>query len=172
MAITASLVKELRDSTGAGMMDAKKALTETSGAMQQQLSSIEQTTASINLTVSDIMEGTASMEANIAAILLETGSINLSVQQQQEFSESLSGSTLMSFINIDPFGVQISGSALHFSGSEFFLGSSSNYISGADGNMEIKAKDNFTLSSSTFELDTGDQVLWLGSGSTADKKYS
>ena len=33
MAITASMVKELRDSTGAGMMDAKKALTETSGDM-------------------------------------------------------------------------------------------------------------------------------------------
>ena len=31
MAITAALVKELRDSTGAGMMDAKKALTETDG---------------------------------------------------------------------------------------------------------------------------------------------
>ena len=33
MAITASLVKELRDNTGAGMMDAKKALTETDGDM-------------------------------------------------------------------------------------------------------------------------------------------
>ena len=31
MAITASMVKELREYTGAGMMDAKKALTETSG---------------------------------------------------------------------------------------------------------------------------------------------
>ena len=31
MAITASMVKELRESTGAGMMDAKKALIETSG---------------------------------------------------------------------------------------------------------------------------------------------
>ena len=31
MAITAALVKELRDLTGAGMMDAKKALTETNG---------------------------------------------------------------------------------------------------------------------------------------------
>ncbi len=29
MAITAAMVKELRDTTGAGMMDAKKALTET-----------------------------------------------------------------------------------------------------------------------------------------------
>ncbi len=34
MAITASMVKELRDSTGAGMMDAKKALTENDGNME------------------------------------------------------------------------------------------------------------------------------------------
>ncbi|MCR9125367.1 MAG: translation elongation factor Ts [Rhodobacteraceae bacterium] len=34
MAITASMVKELRESTGAGMMDAKKALTETGGDME------------------------------------------------------------------------------------------------------------------------------------------
>ncbi|MFO7758756.1 MAG: translation elongation factor Ts [Roseovarius sp.] len=34
MAITAAMVKELRDSTGAGMMDAKKALTETEGDME------------------------------------------------------------------------------------------------------------------------------------------
>jgi len=34
MAITAAMVKELRDSTGAGMMDAKKALTETAGDME------------------------------------------------------------------------------------------------------------------------------------------
>ncbi|MEM7178486.1 MAG: translation elongation factor Ts [Pseudomonadota bacterium] len=33
MAITASMVKELRDTTGAGMMDAKKALTENDGNM-------------------------------------------------------------------------------------------------------------------------------------------
>ena len=34
MAITAAMVKELRDSTGAGMMDAKKALTEAAGDME------------------------------------------------------------------------------------------------------------------------------------------
>lgn len=34
MSITAAMVKELRDVSGAGMMDAKKALTETSGDMQ------------------------------------------------------------------------------------------------------------------------------------------
>jgi elongation factor Ts len=35
MAITAAMVKELRDNTGAGMMDAKKALTETEGNMDE-----------------------------------------------------------------------------------------------------------------------------------------
>ena len=34
MTVTASMVKELRESTGAGMMDAKKALTETNGDME------------------------------------------------------------------------------------------------------------------------------------------
>jgi len=34
MAITAAMVKELRDATGAGMMDVKKALTETDGDME------------------------------------------------------------------------------------------------------------------------------------------
>jgi len=34
MAITAQMVKELREATGAGMMDAKKALTETDGDME------------------------------------------------------------------------------------------------------------------------------------------
>ncbi len=34
MAITAAMVKELRDATGAGMMDAKKALTENDGDME------------------------------------------------------------------------------------------------------------------------------------------
>ncbi|MEL6793698.1 MAG: elongation factor Ts, partial [Pseudomonadota bacterium] len=34
MAITAKDVKSLRDMTGAGMMDAKKALTETDGDME------------------------------------------------------------------------------------------------------------------------------------------
>ena len=35
MAITASMVKELREMTGAGMMDCKKALNETNGNMDE-----------------------------------------------------------------------------------------------------------------------------------------
>ncbi|MBY6036064.1 translation elongation factor Ts [Fictibacillus nanhaiensis] len=37
MAITAQMVKELREKTGAGMMDCKKALTETDGNMEQAI---------------------------------------------------------------------------------------------------------------------------------------
>ncbi|MEM6622523.1 MAG: translation elongation factor Ts [Pseudomonadota bacterium] len=37
MAITAAMVKELRDKTGAGMMDAKKALTENDGDMESAI---------------------------------------------------------------------------------------------------------------------------------------
>ncbi|MBP3952009.1 translation elongation factor Ts [Bacillus suaedae] len=37
MAVTASMVKELREKTGAGMMDCKKALTETNGDMEKAI---------------------------------------------------------------------------------------------------------------------------------------
>ena len=48
------------------------------------------------------------------------------------YTGSMSGSNIVSEINLDQTGVQISGAALHFSGSEFYLGSEDNYISGAD----------------------------------------
>ena len=37
MAITAAMVKELREMTGAGMMDCKKALNETNGNMDESV---------------------------------------------------------------------------------------------------------------------------------------
>jgi elongation factor Ts len=40
MEITAQMVKELRERTGAGMMDCKKALTETSGNMEQAIDTL------------------------------------------------------------------------------------------------------------------------------------
>ena len=43
MAITASMVKELREMTGAGMMDCKKALNETNGDMDAAVEFLERT---------------------------------------------------------------------------------------------------------------------------------
>ena len=37
MAVTAAMVKELRDASGAGMMDAKKALIEAKGDMESAI---------------------------------------------------------------------------------------------------------------------------------------
>ena len=37
MAVTAALVKELRERTGAGMMDCKKALVETDGDIEKAI---------------------------------------------------------------------------------------------------------------------------------------
>ena len=42
MNITAQMVKELRDKTGAGMMDAKKALVETDGDMEKAMDVLRQ----------------------------------------------------------------------------------------------------------------------------------
>ena len=43
MAITAGMVKELREMTGAGMMDCKKALTETNGDMDAAVEFLRKT---------------------------------------------------------------------------------------------------------------------------------
>ena len=43
MAVTASMVKELREMTGAGMMDCKKALNETNGDMDAAVEFLRRT---------------------------------------------------------------------------------------------------------------------------------
>lgn len=55
MAITAQLVKELREKTGAGMMDCKKALVETNGDIEAAIDYLREkglASASKKLTVS------------------------------------------------------------------------------------------------------------------------
>ena len=43
MNISASMVKELREKTGAGMMDCKKALVETNGDMEKAIDYLRET---------------------------------------------------------------------------------------------------------------------------------
>ena len=45
MAITAALVKELRERTGLGMMDCKKALQETDGDLEQAIEQLRKSSA-------------------------------------------------------------------------------------------------------------------------------
>ena len=49
MAITASMVKELREMTGVGMLDCKKALAETDGDMEKAVEYLREKGVSVRL---------------------------------------------------------------------------------------------------------------------------
>ncbi|WP_318504638.1 translation elongation factor Ts [Bacillus sp. T3] len=73
MAITAQMVKELREKTGAGMMDCKKALTETNGDMEKAIDFLREKGIAKAANKSDRIaaEGITSIvsEGNVAVIL-------------------------------------------------------------------------------------------------------
>src|SRR5699024_8120062 len=74
MAITAKMVKELREKTGAGMMDCKKALTETDGNMEEAIDFLRKSGAAQAAKKADRIaaEGTTAIEINgNDAVLLE-----------------------------------------------------------------------------------------------------
>ncbi|MBO1003777.1 translation elongation factor Ts [Pseudogracilibacillus auburnensis] len=74
MAITAKMVKELREKTGAGMMDCKKALTETNGNMEEAVDFLRKSGAAQAAKKAGRIaaEGTAFIEVNgNDAVLLE-----------------------------------------------------------------------------------------------------
>src|SRR5690625_1696430 len=74
MAITAKMVKELREKTGAGMMDCKKALTETNGNMEEAIDFLRKSGAAQAAKKADRIaaEGTTSITVNgNDAVLLE-----------------------------------------------------------------------------------------------------
>ena|SRR5690625_235936 len=74
MAITAKMVKELREKTGAGMMDCKKALTETNGNMDEAIDFLRKSGAAQAAKKADRIaaEGTTAIEINgNDAVLLE-----------------------------------------------------------------------------------------------------
>ena len=65
MTITATMVKELRDKTGAGMMDAKKALVETNGDMEKAMEFLRQK----GMASADKKMGRIAAEGTIASII-------------------------------------------------------------------------------------------------------
>ena len=65
MTITATMVKELRDKTGAGMMDAKKALVETNGDMEKAMEFLRQK----GIASADKKMGRIAAEGTIASVI-------------------------------------------------------------------------------------------------------
>jgi len=94
MAITASLVKELRDSTGAGMMDAKKALTETSGDMEAAVDwlrtkGLAKAAKKSGRTAAEGLIG--SFVSDTVGVLIEVNAETDFVSKNSEFQEMVTG---------------------------------------------------------------------------------
>jgi len=93
MAITASMVKELRDNTGAGMMDAKKALTETSGDMEAAVDwlrtkGLAKAAKKSGRTAAEGLIGT--YVSNSIGVMIEVNSETDFVSKNSEFQEMVS----------------------------------------------------------------------------------
>lgn len=76
MSITSKMVKELRDKTAAGMMDCKKALTETDGDMEKAVDLLRQK----GLAVAAKRAGRATSEGTIATYIHAGGKLGVMVE--------------------------------------------------------------------------------------------
>ncbi len=76
MSITSKMVKELRDKTAAGMMDCKKALTETGGDMEKAIDLLRQK----GLAVAAKRAGRATSEGVIATYIHAGGKLGVMVE--------------------------------------------------------------------------------------------
>ncbi|WP_010530654.1 translation elongation factor Ts [Lentibacillus jeotgali] len=93
MAITAKLVKDLREKTGAGMMDCKKALQETDGDMDKAIEFLREKGMAKAAKKADRIaaEGLAHIELNEnTAVLLEVNCETDFVTKNEQFKELLS----------------------------------------------------------------------------------
>ncbi|MDA7438046.1 translation elongation factor Ts [Candidatus Pseudothioglobus singularis] len=124
MAITAALVKELRDRTGAGMMDCKKALVETNADLEAAIDLMRASGAAkaakkagrvaseglVNVTVSDDYKQAAILEVNSETDFVTKGSAfidfvdslgHLALKNKPESVESFLGQKLDSGETVD-----------------------------------------------------------------------
>ena len=94
MAITAQMVKELRESTGAGMMDCKKALQEAEGNMERAVDILREKGLSKAAKKADRIaaEGLVAIEINednTVASMVEVNSETDFVAKNEDFKLSL-----------------------------------------------------------------------------------
>ena len=90
MAITAQMVKELRESTGAGMMDCKKALQEAEGNMERAVDILREKGLSKAAKKADRVaaEGLVAIEMNAdntSAVVVEVNSETDFVAKNEDF---------------------------------------------------------------------------------------
>ncbi len=81
MNITATMVKELRDKTGAGMMDAKKALVEVDGDMEKAMEVLRQK----GIASADKKMGRIAAEGRIGSFVSESCGAMIEVNCETDF---------------------------------------------------------------------------------------
>jgi elongation factor Ts len=94
MAITAQMVKELREKTGAGMMDCKKALTETNGDMDQAIDYLREKGIAKAAKKADRIAAEGSTLVKVEgneAVILEVNSETDFVAKNEGFIELING---------------------------------------------------------------------------------
>ena len=93
MAITASLVKELRERTGAGMMECKKMLTETDGDIEAAIEELRKRGAA----QADKKAGRIAAEGTIVTLVEGTTGVAVEINSETDFSAK--NDSFMAFAN-------------------------------------------------------------------------
>lgn len=94
MAITASMVKELREMTGAGMMDCKKALSATDGDMDKAVEFLREN----GLAKAEKKAGRTAAEGIVATTISEDGKVAAIVEVNSETDFVAKNDTFKSFV--------------------------------------------------------------------------
>lgn len=105
MAITAQMVKELRESTGAGMMDCKKALQEAEGNMERAVDILREKGLSKAAKKADRIaaEGLVAIEINednTVASMVEVNSETDFVAKNEDFKTFVKDAALMALATV------------------------------------------------------------------------
>jgi elongation factor Ts len=95
MAITAAMVKDLRDMTGAGMMDCKKALAATDGDMDKAVEFLREK----GLAAAEKKAGRIAAEGVCAAVVIEDGKTAAIVEVNSETDFVAKNETFRSFVD-------------------------------------------------------------------------
>jgi elongation factor Ts len=94
-AITAALVKELRDETNLGMMECKKALVETNGDKEQAVKLLRER----GLAIADKKSQRAANEGRIAANVIEGGRVGVMIEVNCETDFVAKNANFQSFVD-------------------------------------------------------------------------
>ncbi len=103
MAVTAALVKELRELTGVGMMECKKALVETDGDLEQARENLRKS----GLAKADKKSGRVAAEGKIMTAVSEDGSSAVMVEVNSETDFAAKENSFLAF------GEEVAGIALN-----------------------------------------------------------